>query len=165
MKYAVDIISCTNKIGTDSLKELHYAANAILFQLKNSYIMKNRTIRCGKALKEISDRIKALEVTDKAKAKKQEVINAIDKALTYLRTVRKQEASAEEIQKSINFTVSGYLRNKPTNAREALGYIERMKELVSDIGNNDLSSINLKAFRKMGEELKAYINKEIEISI
>ena len=69
MKYAVDIISCTNKIGTDRLKDLHYAANAILFPLKNSYVRKNRTIRCGKALKEISDSIKALDVTDRAKAK------------------------------------------------------------------------------------------------
>lgn len=165
MKYTVDIISCTNKIGTDSLKELHYKANAILFQLKNSYIMRNRTIRCGKALKEIAESIKALEVTDKAKAKKNEVMNAIDKALTYLRSIRKQEASTEEIQKTINFTVSGYLRNKPTNAREALGQIERMKELVSDIGDIDLSTLKTKAFKQMHKELKDIIEQEIEISI
>lgn len=163
MKYAVDIISCQNKIGTDSLKELHYAANAILFQLKNSYVMKNRTIRCGKALKEISDSIKALEVTDKAKAKKQEVLNAIDKALTYLRSIRKQEASADEVQRTINFTVSQYLRNKPTTAREALGYIERMKELVNDIGSIDLSTLKTKSFRQMHKELKELIEQEIEI--
>lgn len=163
MKYAVDIISCTNKIGTDSLKELHYKANAILFQLKNSYVMKNRTIRCGKALKEIAESIKALEVTDKAKAKKQEVMNAIDKALVYLRSIRKQEASVDEVQRSINFTVSSYLRNKPTNAREALGYIERMKELVSDIGDIDLSTLKTKSFRQMHKELKELIEQEIEI--
>lgn len=165
MKYAVDIISCQNKIGTDSLKDLHYAANAILFQLKNSYIMKNRTIRCGKALKAISDSIKSLEVTDKAKAKKQEVINAIDKILTYLRSIRKQEASADEVQRTINFTVSNYLRNKPTNAREALGQIERMKELVSDIGDIDLSTLKTKSFRQMHKELKELVEQEIEIEI
>lgn len=165
MKYAVDIISCTNKIGTDSLKELHYKANGILFQLKNSYIMKNRTIRCGKALKEISESIKALEVSDKAKAKKQEVINSIDKALVYLRSIRKQEASADEVQRTINFTVSSYLRNKPTTAREALGQIERMKELVSDIGDIDLSTLKTKAFRQMHKELKELIEQEIEIEI
>lgn len=163
MKYAVDIISCQNKIGTDSLKELHYAANAILFQLKNSYIMKNRTIRCGKALKEISDSIKALEVTDKAKAKKQEVINAIDKALAYLRSIRKQEASIDEVQRTINFTVSGYLRNKPTNAREALDQIYVMKELVSDIGDVKLSKLKIKSFVQMHKELKEIIEREIEI--
>ena len=163
MKYAVDIISCQNKIGTDSLKELHYKANGILFQLKNSYVMKNRTIRCGKALKAIAESIKALEVTDKAKAKKQEVLNAIDKALSYLRSVRKQEPSAEEIQKSINFMVSGYLRNKPTNAREALGYIERMKELVSDIGDINFLTLKTKAFKQMHKELKELIEQEIEI--
>lgn len=163
MKYAVDIISCQNKIGTDSLKELHYKANAILFQLKNSYVMKNRTIRCGKALKEIAESIKALEVTDKAKAKKQEVMNAIDKALTYLRSVRKQEASADEIQRTINFTVSQYLRNKPTNAREALDQIERMKELVSDIGDVKLSKLKIKSFVQMHKELKEIIEREIEI--
>lgn len=163
MKYAVDIISCTNKIGTDSLKDLHYKANAILFKLKNSYIMRNRTIRSGKALKAIADSIKSLEVTDKAKAKKQEVINAIDKALVYLRSVRKQEASAEEIQKTINFMVSQYLRNKPTNAREALDQIERMKELVSDIGGINFSTLKTKSFKQMHKELKEIIEREIDI--
>ena len=165
MKYAVDIISCTNKIGTDSLKDLHYKANAILFQLKNSYIMKNRTIRSGKALKAIAESIKALEVSDKAKAKKNEVINAIDKALAYLRSIRKQEASIDEVQKTINFTVSQYLRNKPTNAREALGYIERMKELISDIGDVKLSKLKIKSFVQMHKELKELIEQEIEIDI
>lgn len=163
MKYAVDIISCTNKIGTDSLKDLHYKANAILFQLKNSYIMKNRTIRCGKALKDIAESIKSLEVTDRAKAKKQEIMNAIDKALTYLRSIRKQEASADEVQRTINFTVSQYLRNKPTNAREALDYIERMKELISDIGDVKLSKLKIKSFVQMHKELKELIEQEIEI--
>ena len=163
MKYTVDIISCTNKIGTDSLKDLHYKANAILFQLKNSYIMRNRTIRCGKALKEIAESIKALEVTDKAKAKKNEVINAIEAQLKYLRSIAKQEPSTEEIQKTINYTVSTYLRKKPETLSDAIQLITDMKTLVSDLGTNDLSAINLKAFRKMGEELKAYINKEISI--
>lgn len=163
MKYAVDIISCQNKIGTDSLKDLHYKANAILFQLKNSYIMKNRTIRCGKALKAIAESIKSLEVTDRAKAKKQEIMNAIDKALTYLRSIRKQEASADEVQRTINFTVSQYLRNKPTNAREALGQIERMKELISDIGDVKLSKLKIKSFVQMHKELKELIEQEIEI--
>ena len=163
--YKVDIIKCQNKVGNDTIKELHYKANAILFKLAHSYIMRNRTIRCGKALKEIAESIKALEVTDKAKAKKNEVINAIDKALAYLRTIAKQEPSTEEIQKTINYTVSCYLQKKPETLNDAIQLISEMKTLVSDLGNNDLSSINLKAFRKMGEELKAYIDREIEISI
>ena len=114
-------------------------------------------------MKAIAESIKVLEVTDKAKAKKQEVISAIDKALTYLRSIRKQEASAEEIQKSINFTVSSYLRNKPTNAREALDQIYVMKELVSDIGDVKLSKLKIKSFVQMHKELKEIIEREIEI--
>ena len=163
--YKVDIISCTNKIGTDSLKDLHYKANAIIFKLAHSYIMRNRTIRCGKALKEIAESIKALEVTDKAKAKKNEVINAIEAQLKYLRTIAKQEPSTEEIQKTINYTVSCYLRKKPESLNDAVNMVTDMRTLISDLGDNDLSKVNLKAIRKMGEELKAYINKEIEISI
>ena len=163
--YKVEIIKCQNKIGNDTIKELHYKANAILFKLAHSYIMRNRTIRCGKALKEIAESIKALEVTDKAKAKKNEVINAIDKALTYLRTIAKQEPTVEEIQKTINYTVSTYLRKKPETLSEAVQMVNDIKTLVSDLGTNDLSQVNLKAFRKMGEELKAYIDREIEISI
>lgn len=163
--YKVDIIKCQNKIGTDSLKDLHYKANAILFKLAHSYIMRNRTIRCGKALKEIAESIKALEVTDKAKAKKNEVINAIESQLRYLRTIAKQEPTVEEIQKTINYTVSTYLRKKPETLSEAVQMVNDIKTLIADLGDNDLSKINLKAFRKMGEELKAYIDREIEISI
>lgn len=163
--YKVDIIKCQNKIGNDTIKDLHYKANAILFKLGHSYIMRNRTIRCGKALKEIAESIKALEVTDKAKAKKNEVINAIEGQLKYLRTIAKQEPTVEEIQKTINYTVSTYLRKKPETLNDAIQLITDMRTLVSDLGNNDLSQVNLKAFRKMGEELRAYINKEIEISI
>ena len=163
--YKVEIIKCQNKIGNDTIKDLHYKANAILFKLAHSYIMRNRTIRCGTELKGILYKLKEHPPADGAKAKCKEVINAIEGQLRYLRTIAKQEPSTEEIQKTINYTVSCYLRKKPETLSEAIQLITDMKTLVSDLGTNDLSAINLKAFRKMGEELKAYINKEIEISI
>lgn len=163
--YKVDIIKCQNKIGNDTIKELHYKANAILFKLGHSYIMRNRTIRCGTELKGILTKLKEHQPADGAKAKWKEVINAIESQLRYLRTIAKQEPTVEEIQKTINYTVSTYLRKKPETLNDAIQLITDMRTLVSDLGDNDLSKINLKAFRKMGEELKAYINKEIEISI
>ena len=163
--YKVDIIKCQNKIGNDTIKDLHYKANAIIFKLAHSYIMRNRTIRCGTELKGILDKLKELQPADGAKAKWKEVINAIEGQLKYLRTIAKQEPSTEEIQKTINYTVSCYLRKKPETLNDAVNMVTEMRTLISDLGNNDLSQVNLKAFRKMGEELKAYINKEIEISI
>lgn len=163
--YNVDIIKCQNKIGNDTIKELHYKANAILFKLAHSYIMRKRTIRCGTELKGILDKLKEHQPADGAKAKHKEVINAIETQLKYLRSVVKQEPTVEEIQKTINYNVSCYLRNKPDNLQEAVQMVTEMKTLIADLGDNDLSQINLKAFRKMGEELKAYIDKEIEISI
>lgn len=163
--YKVDIIKCQNKIGNDTIKELHYKANAILFKLAHSYIMRKRTIRCGTELKGILDKLKEHQPADGAKAKWKEVINAIETQLKYLRTIVKQEPTTEEIQKTINYNVSCYLRKKPDNLQEAVKMVNEMKTLISDLGDNDLSKVNLKAFRKMGEELKAYINKEIEISI
>ena len=163
--YSVEIIKCQNKIGNDTIKELHYKANAILFKLAHSYIMRNRTIRCGTELKGILTKLKEHQPADGAKAKWREVISAIDKALTYLRTIAKQEPTVEEIQKTINYTVSTYLRKKPETLSEAVQMVNDIKTLIADLGDNDLSKINLKAFRKMGEELKAYIDREIEISI
>ncbi len=163
--YKVDIIKCQNKIGNDTIKELHYKANAILFKLAHSYIMKSRTIRCGTELKGILDKLKEHQPADGAKAKCKEVINAIEVQLKYLRSVVKQEPTTEEIQKTINYNVSCYLRKKPDTLQEAVKMVTDMKTLISDLGDNDLSKVNLKAFRKMGDELKAYINKEIEISI
>ena len=163
--YKVDIIKCQNKIGNDTIKELHYKANAILFKLAHSYIMRKRTIRCGTELKGILDKLREHQPADGAKAKCKEVINAIEGQLRYLRTIAKQEPSTEEIQKTINYTVSCYLRKKPETLSEAVQMVNDIKTLVSDLGTNDLSKVNLKAFRKMGEELKAYIDREIEISI
>ena len=163
--YKVDIIKCQNKIGNDTIKDLHYKANAILFKLAHSYIMKSRTIRCGTELKGILDKLKEHQPADGAKAKHKEVMNAIETQLKYLRSVVKQEPTVDEIQKTINYNVSCYLRNKPDNLQEAVNMVTEMKTLISDLGDNDLSKVNLKSFRKMGEELKAYINKEIEISI
>lgn len=163
--YKVEIIKCQNKIGNDTIKELHYKANAILFKLAHSYIMKSRTIRCGTELKGILDKLKEHQPADGAKAKHKEVINAIEAQLKYLRSIVKQEPTVEELQKTINYNVSCYLRNKPDNLQEAVQMVTEMKTLISDLGDNDLSQINLKSFRKMGDELKTYINKEIEISI
>ena len=163
--YKVEIIKCQNKIGNDTIKELHYKANAILFKLGHSYIMRNRTIRCGTELKGILTKLKEHQPADGAKAKWREVINAIEGQLKYLRTIAKQEPTVEEIQKTINYTVSTYLRKKPETLNDAIQLITDMRTLVADLGTNDLSQVNLKAFRKMGEELRAYINKEIEISI
>ena len=163
--YKVDIIKCQNKIGNDTIKELHYKANAILFKLAHSYIMKSRTIRCGSELKSILDKLKEHQPGDGAKAKWREVINAIETQLKYLRSIAKQEPTVEEIQKTINYNVSCYLRKKPDTLQEAVNMVSEMKTLISDLGTNDLSKVNLKSFRKMGEELKAYINNEIEISI
>lgn len=163
--YKVEIIKCQNKIGNDTIKELHYKANAILFKLAHSYIMSKRTIRCGTELKGILDKLKEHQPADGAKAKWKEVINAIEGQLRYLRSIAKQEPSTEEIQKTINYTVSCYLRKKPETLSDAIQLITDMRTLVADLGTNDLSGINLKAFRKMGEELKAYIDREIEISI
>lgn len=163
--YNVEIIKCQNKIGNDTIKELHYKANAILFKLAHSYIMKSRTVRCGTELKGILDKLREHQPADGAKPKWKEVINAIETQLKYLRTIVKQEPTTEEIQKTINYNVSCYLRKKPDTLNEAVKMVTEMKTLISDLGDNDLSKVNLRAFRKMGEELKAYIDKEIEISI
>ena len=163
--YKVEIIKCQNKIGNDTIKDLHYKANAILFKLAHSYIMKSRTIRCGSELKSILDKLKEHQPADGAKAKWREVINAIEVQLKYLRSVVKQEPTVDEIQKTVNYNVSCYLRKKPDTLQEAVQMVTEMKTLISDLGTNDLSKVNLRAFRKMGDELKAYINKEIEISI
>ena len=163
--YSVEVIKCQNKIGNDTIKELHYKANAILFKLAHSYIMRKRTIRCGTELKGILDKLREHQPADGAKAKWKEVMNAIEGQLKYLRSVAKQEPTTEEIQKTINYNVSCYLRKKPDTLNEAVKMVNEMKTLIADLGTNDLSKVNLRAFRKMGEELKAYINKEIEISI
>ena len=82
MKYNLEIIKCEHRQGNESIKALHYKANEVLFHLKNQYVMKNRTLRAGRALRDVVDELMALKcASNQADLKRNELIMKINEAL------------------------------------------------------------------------------------
>lgn len=170
MKYNLEIIKCEHKQGNESIKTLHYRANEILFRLKNQYIMKNRTIRAGRALRDIVDELIALKcASSQAELKRNELIMKINGALKYLRSVISVTPSANEMQSTINYEVSAYLRDKSAegyNVDKAFQHLKNFKRLVNDLGGIDaIKSMNLKTstLQKSLLEIEEILKKECEI--
>lgn len=170
MKYQVEIIKCEHKQGNESIKTLHYKANEVLFRLKNQYVMKNRTLRAGRALRDVADELKALKCTsNQAELKRNELIMKINDALKYLRSVVSVTPSAQEVQSTINYEVSAYLRDKSAegyNVDKAFQHLKNFKQLVNDLGGVDvIKSMNLKTstLSKSLLEIEDLIKKECEI--
>lgn len=170
MKYQVEIIKCEHKQGNESIKALHYRANEVLFHLKNQYIMKNRTIRAGRALRDVVDELMALKTSsNQADLKRNELIMKINEALKYLRSVISVTPSAQEAQSTINYEVSSYLRDKSAEGYDiskALQHLKNFKQLIADLGGvENIKAMNLKTstLQKSLLEIEDCIKKECEI--
>lgn len=170
MKYNLEIIKCEHKQGNESIKALHYRANEVLFHLKNQYIMKNRTIRAGRALRDVVDELMALKCTSsQADLKRNELIMKINEALKYLRSVVSVTPSAQEAQSTINYEVSAYLRDKSSEGYtidKAFQHLKNFKQLVNDLGGVEaMKNMNLKTstLAKSLKEIEEIFKKECEI--
>lgn len=170
MKYQVEIIKCEHRQGNESIKTLHYKANEVLFRLKNQYVMKNRTIRAGRALRDVADELTALKCTsNQADLKRNELIMKINDALKYLRSVISVTPSAQEMQSTINYEVSVYLRDKGSEdygISKAFQHLKNFKQLVNDLGGVEaMKSMNLKisTLQKSLSEIEEIFKKECEI--
>lgn len=170
MKYNLEIIKCEHKQGNESIKALHYKANEVLFRLKNQYIMKNRTIRAGRALRDVVDELMALKCTStQVDLKRNELVMKINDALKYLRSVISVVPSVQEAQSTINYEVSAYLRDKSAEGYtidKAFQHLKNFKQLVNDLGGVDaIKSMSLKTstLSKSLLEIEDLIKKECEI--
>ena len=170
MKYQVEILKCEHKQGNESIKALHYKANEVLFHLKNQYIMKNRTIRAGRALRDVVDELKVLKTSsNQADLKRNELIMKINEALKYLRSVVSVTPSAQEMQSTINYEVSSYLRDKSAEGYtidKAFQHLKNFKQLIADLGGvENIKAMNLKTstLQKSLTEIEDYFKKECEI--
>ena len=170
MKYQVEILKCEHKQGNESIKTLHYKANEVLFHLKNQYIMKNRTIRAGRALRDVVDELMALKCSSsQADLKRNELVMKINDALKYLRSVISVTPSAQEMQSTINYEVSAYLRDKSAEdygISKAFQHLKNFKQLINDLGGvENIKAMNLKTstLQKSLLEIEEILKKECEI--
>lgn len=108
-------IKAENKEGSDKLKDLHVRINDVLFKNSFKYIdpalaetLYTRLVELGKELNE-------LQVPDRAKAKKNEILSKLRPICKALNTERKASLTSEDVpmmQKAINSFLHTYISAK-----------------------------------------------------
>ena len=101
-------IKAENKEGTDKLKELHYRINDILYANAGKYIDQALAHSLYKDLCGLGVELDALQVPDRAKPKKTEILSKLRTVCTNLKDYRKNTQTIEDaplMQKAVNWTV------------------------------------------------------------
>lgn len=131
MKRGVDlnirIIKTTAKEGTAKIQSLHYKINDILYKYSKRYIAPMTAKRLFYELGALGKELKELEVTDRTKPKKEELLTCLRSICSNLKEYSKnyewKESDENEVIATINFKVSEYIRNK-----ESLDIVEMLKD-------------------------------------
>lgn len=130
-------IKAENKEGTDKLKDLHYRINDILYVNAGRYIDQALAQSLYKDLCGLGVELDALEVPERARAKKTEILGKLRTICTNLKSYRKDTQTLEDVplmQKAINWTVHVCIDAKekgdlgPERALELLKETKRVYE-------------------------------------
>lgn len=159
-------IKCESKTGTDKLKELHYAVNAILYKASGRYIFQRQAENLYRELCEYGKQLASLEVPDKAKPKKEELLSKLRVICNSLNVYRKQSQNSEDIegmQRALNWFLHRYIEVKDNITDEqALELLKESKEL-SDAVYPWEESLKLSNMNKANRELLSFITTKYQI--
>lgn len=115
----VSVIKCENREGCDSLKELHFKVNDILFVLNGKLLFKPTASKAYNELVELGKTVKDLEVPDKAKPKKEEILAQLrdrcQKLRNYIFNYKEEESDVPAMQKAVNFWMHQFIEAKEKN--------------------------------------------------
>ena len=103
---------------TDKLKAIQYEVNQIVYDNNKRYISPTMAERLKKQLVEYGKSLKELNVGDKYKAKKDEMLDQLRtlcKQLNeYVKTFQWEKADAEQVDRTMKYQLREYLKNKET---------------------------------------------------
>ena len=159
-------IKCTNKEGTDKLKEIHYAVNDILYKASGRYIFQRQADSIYKQLCEYGKQLAALDVSDKASPKKEELLSKLRVICNSLNVYRKQSQTSEDIesmQKAVGWFLHRYIEARDTMTDiQALEFLKETKEL-SDAVYPWEESLKLSNLTKANRELLSFITTKYQL--
>ena len=143
-----------NKEGNDCIKDALYALNDIVYTNSRTPLSNRRKERILEAFIRIGKELSATDITDRCKAKKDEILGILR---TYCRTLQeyKSDDSDTDLQRVTKYAVSQYLRGKEEiNTPEA---IIKQLDLFKDI-EDDYTTVNslTKAKDELLDSLKRY---------
>ena len=108
-------IKCEAKEGTDKLKDLHYRINDILYKNAGKYIDTKLANALYSDLCALGVELDELEVPERAREKKKELLGKLRTVCMSLKDYRKVPMTAEDVplmQKALNFFIHLYIEAK-----------------------------------------------------
>ena len=108
-------IKCESKEGTDKLKEYHHQINDILYKNRYKYIDQKLANTMYTALCDLGVKIDELEVPERARDKKRELLGKLRTVCTTLKDYRKVYQTEEDVplmQKALGWFVHTYIEAK-----------------------------------------------------
>lgn len=151
-------IKCENKEGTEQLKGLHYAVNALVFNNLKTPISEARKERLLTAFIEIGKEVAGIQQPSKVIAKRDEILT---KLRAICKTLKGYVSDEDEAQKSkvIGYTLSAYLRAKDNlSTEDIIKHLQAIKQTADDYGTT-------KALVRGQEELLAMLTERYSIEV
>lgn len=152
-------ISTVSKDGTQKLKELHCAVNDVMYLYSRKYISPKMAEKIFDRLVDKGKELNDLDVPDKAKKKKEEILEAMRSAVkelkSYIKDYKWVESDADEVQRTLKFLLSTYLKSKGGEDFDAVRTMTINKEIWDDMYMECpyKDGIKVKPFQKMQDEL------------
>jgi len=162
----VSPIKCEAKEGTDKLKDLHYRINDLLYRNCGRYLFKPQAEELFQNLCALGKELSALEVPDRARPKKDELLSKLRIICNSLATYRHQEQTSEDIplmQKTVNWWLHQYIAAKASmDTNKALELLAESKTLHDCVFKWE-ESLKLANLVKANHELAAFITNQYQI--
>lgn len=111
----IKVIKCENREGTDKLKALHYQINDILYKNTGKYIDQKLAYSLYTDLCGLGVQLDELEVPERAREKKKELLGKLRSICMTLKEYRKQPLTMEDVplmQKALNWFIHEYIEDK-----------------------------------------------------
>ena len=143
---------------TDKLTAIQYEVNQIVYDNNKRYISPTMAERLKKKLVEYGKSLNELNVGDRYKVKKDEMLDQLrtlcKQLKEYIKTFQWQETDAMQVERTMKYQLREYLKNKESlNAEE---YLQRNLEIWEELylPCPFSSAINTSKFVLMQEELQ-----------
>lgn len=156
-------IKCDNREGTDKLKELHYRINDILYTNSGKYIDRELADSIYTDLCELGKAVDGLEVPDRAKAKKSEILSKLRIICKGLKEYKKEYQTIDDaplMQKAINWFIHQYIdakQNDKLTDELAVSMVKESKRLYLAYLPYE-SNLKLDTLVKINGELAGYFD-------
>lgn len=149
-------IKCSHKEGNECIKDLHYQLNDLLYKWSRKYISSKVANRLIGRLEQIGKKLAKLDISDKCKPKRDEILKetrTIYKTLRrYYETYQPSVEDKEQALQTAKYQLSMYLKRKDElTEKDVVSMLEENREIYDLVlRENDCT---YKPFFKMQEEL------------